>query len=230
MCHEHYSASTVAQSTAPPSFWGAPHTNPQGTYITNPREHIILGSDGYTEGRQGGEGNAGNQGGMDVKYAGNFVSKIGSYQSPEAWTRGPDYNAGQHPTNVGCGKWLTTSDMSAAAGCQHSVTHPEQYTGKPEAQPSEFYNYDNVGDGNWRAGEHISPSHTWHNPDPLDIYTSYSIPQTATPKENVAQAHDHLPGGTAEGIQFLSPPYTAHGGHQYRPKYSKHSNDPGHHT
>lgn len=165
-----------------------------------------------------------------MKYGGNFVSKIGSYQSLEETSRSADYNAGQHPVNVNCEKWLTTSDMTTAAGCQHSVTHPEQYTGKPEAQPSEFSNYDKVPDGNWRFGEHVSASHTWHSPDPLAPYASYSIPQTATPKENVAQVHDQMPTDTAEGIQFMALPYSAHGGHQYRPKYSKQSNDVGHLT
>jgi len=248
-CHEHYSASSVAETTAPPSFWEAPHAKPQGTYITNPRQHIILGSDGYTEGRLGGEGNAGNQGAVDTPYQGNHVSKIGSYQSLEAWTRSPDYNAGQHPANVACASWLTTSDMNSLSGCQHSVTHPEKYTGKPEAQPSEFSNYDKVPSGNWRYGSHVSTSHTWHSPDPNPAgvaatsqdststgysapvtYTYTALPQTVTPKENVAQAHDHLPTATAEGIQFMALPYSAHGGHQYRPKYSKQSNDAGHLT
>jgi hypothetical protein len=126
-----------------------------------------------------------------------------------------------------CPKWLTTSDMNGINGCQHSVTHPEPYTGKHTAQPSFYSNYDKVPDGNWRVGDSVSASHTWHNPDPLNPYVSYSIPQTATPKENVAQAHNQLPAETAEGIQFMALPYSAHGGHQYRPKYSKQSNDVG---
>lgn len=230
-CQEHYASATAASSTAPPSFFAAPHTKPQGAYITSERRHIILGSEGYTEGRLGGEGNAGNQGRQDVQIGVHYNGgKHGSYQSPETWTRSPDYNAGQHPMNVACPKWLTTSDMNGMNGCQHSVTHPETYTGKHTAQPSFYSNYDKVPDGNWRVGDHLSPSHTWHNPDPLSPYVPYSIPQTATPKESVSQAHDHLPGSTAEGIQFMSPSYSGHGGHQYRPKYSKQSNDPGHIT
>jgi len=233
-CHEHYTTASQAQSTAPPSFWAAPHTKPQGAYITSEQKHIILGSDGYTEGRLGGEGNGGNQGGMDAAYRGNFKAKVGSYQSPEASTRSADYNAGQHPQNVDCHKWLTTSDMSAAAGCQHSVTHPESYTGKHMAQGSEYSNYDKVAAGNWRVGEHISASHTWHstvslNP-PLGAHPDRSYPQQITNHANVARAHDHLPAEHSEGIQFMSPSYSAHGGHQYRPKYSKQSNDVGHST
>lgn len=222
-CHEHYSAATQAISTLPPSFWAPPHTTPQGPYITDPRKHIILGSEGYTEGREGGVGNAGNQGGMDTGLGGNFVGKVGSYQSPETWSRSPDYNAGQHPINVPCGTLRTT-------GCQHSVTHPEGYTGKPFAQPSEFSNYDKVAMSYSRMGEHVSNSHTFHSPSDLSPYASTARPQTITPKDNAAMAHDHLPGGTAEGIQFMAAPYSGFGGHQYVPKYSKQSHDVGNHV
>jgi hypothetical protein len=196
---------------------------PQGPYITSPREHIILGSEGYTEGRKGGVGNAGNQGGMDTQLGGNFHGKVGSYQSPETWSRSPDYNAGQHPVNKGCGMLQTT-------GCQHTVTHPEVYTGKPNSQPSEVSNYDKKGSGpgNWRMGAHVSTSYTMSSPNPNLPYSTTNLPQTITPKENVARVHDQRAGGTTEGIQFMAPPYSGTGGHQYVPKYSKQSNDVGH--
>lgn len=243
-CHESYASATQALSTPPPSFWAAPHTQPQGVYVTNQRKHIILGSEGYTEGRQGqpnkGIGNAANQGGMDTDIGGNFQGKVGSYQSPETWIRSDDYNAGQHPTNKNC---LTLGTGTFQIGCQHSVTHPQQYTGNPwenlnglTAQPSGPSNYDPVPDGNWRLGEHVSASHTFHSPNPDFIYQNLgttpatTVPQTVTPKESVATVHDHLPGQTGEGIQFSAPTYSGHYGHHYVPKYTKQSNDVGHST
>jgi hypothetical protein len=62
------------------------------------------------------------------------------------------------------------------------------------------------------------------------VYSTTSVPQTITPKANAGMAHDHLPGSLSEGIQFTAPPYSAHAGHQYTPKYTRQSDETGHST
>jgi len=144
MCQENYVSATVAESTPPPTYFtyggaadqtsltlaagsGVTLNDPIGTHITDPRRHIILGSEGR-----------------------DFIKEdtspsVDSYQSPATWTRAENYVGGQHPANQDCNAVETKSDMKSTWGCQHSVTHPEPYTGKPKAQPSEFSNYDKAG-------------------------------------------------------------------------------------
>jgi len=151
-CHELYTVAAQAASRPPPSYFPPQHEVPQGVFITSKREHIILGSEGYTEGRRGGNAN---QGGMDTDIDGNFQGKVGSYQSLQTWERGEDYYAGQHPVNH-------HSCMLNVTGCQHSVTHPEVSTGQHSGmtQPLWQQNLDPVGSQNWRGGEGVSTSYT----------------------------------------------------------------------
>lgn len=128
MCQENYKSTTVAQSTPPPSFHNLPPHKPDGAFITDPRRHVVLGSEG-----------------RDI-YEEDTTTQIegDSYQSTKTSTRSANYYAGQHPVNQACynaGK----SDMKSATGCQHSVTHPEPYTGKEATQPLEMNSYDDVG-------------------------------------------------------------------------------------
>jgi len=145
-CHELYTTAVQASSRPPPSYFPPEHEVPQGTFITPERKHIILGSEGYTEGRK-----VANQGGMDTNIAGNFQGKVGSYQSPATSTRSDDYYAGMHPVNVPCHSLQVT-------GCQHSVTHPEATTGQHSGvtQPSLLQNLDSTGQQNWRTGDGVS--------------------------------------------------------------------------
>jgi hypothetical protein len=128
---------------------------------------------------------------MDTKIAHNFQGKVGSYQSPQTSIRSANYNAGQHPINVPCGKLQTT-------GCQHSVTHPEIYTGNaynnPTAQPSGPSNFDKVGTSgqDWRLGDSIS--------------TSYKTPV----KQNWAAPFDNY-----DASRDTVAAYSGHAGHQY---------------
>jgi hypothetical protein len=144
-CHEHYVSTGVASSTPPPSFWELPTTHSttsQGdTFITDPRRHIILGSEGrdsYQEHVPPGWSPAASS------HPGVSTADH-SYQSKQTSSRAANYIGGQHPVNQNCHPDHSISDVRSGSGCQHSVTHPEPFTGKASAQPSEFSNYDKLG-------------------------------------------------------------------------------------
>jgi len=130
MCQENYISATLAASTPPPRYFDLPPAEPgTDTHITDDRRHIILGSEG-----------------SDFIDEDSSPSAGDSYQSPDTWIRADEnYVGGQHPANQDCSSVETSSDLKAKWGCQHSVTHPEPYTGKPKAQPAELSSYDKAG-------------------------------------------------------------------------------------
>lgn len=140
-CHELYTTASPATSQPPPSYTTPVHADPlQSDFVTSRRQHIILGSEGYPETHPGS-----NQG-ANVAPDINADIQTGSYQVPLTWERSAeDYRAGQHPINIAVCKLNIT-------GCQHSVTHPEAFTGQPSgvAQPSWPQSLDSDGTKTWK--------------------------------------------------------------------------------